>query len=391
MITVLLLILIYLAFISLGLPDSLLGVSWPQMRVEWGLPLDAAGYISVAIVIATILSALLSGHIIKRLGTGKVTFLSCLITGSAIVGFSFAPSYFWLILLAFPLGFGAGSVDTALNNYVALHFKAHHMNWLHSFWGVGATVGPLIMANALGGGLSWRSGYLRVGMIQLVLAFLLLVSLPLWKKHSKLSPTAPHIDAQNMEKTPAKRPLKIKGVPYALASFVFYCAAEASVGLWGSSYLVEVKGLAISLAATYIAMYFGGITIGRFLCGFLSFKFNNVQMIRGGIAIALLSAFSLLFPIPNAIIIIPLMLFGIGLAPIFPAMIHSTPTRFGSENSQFIIGYQMASAYTGVALFAPLLGVALKNIDMRLFPYFLWVAVLILLICSERVLRITRK
>lgn len=388
MLTVLLLILIYFAFISLGLPDSLLGVSWPSMRLEWGLPLDAAGYVSIVIVCGTILSSLFSGKIIEKLGTGKVTFMSCLLTGSSIVGYSFAPSYIWLILLAFPLGFGAGSVDTALNNYVAIHFKAHHMNWLHSFWGVGATLGPVIVANALSKGQSWRIGYREVGSIQLVLAFLLLISLPLWKNHEKTAPT--HQKEEGTSNTPAKKPLKIKGVKYALATFVFYCSAEASVGLWGSSYLVEAKHLPVELAASYIAMYFGGITIGRFISGFVSFKLTNIQMIRIGITLATFSALVFLLPLPKSLVMIPLILIGMGFAPIFPSMIHETPKRFGKENSQYIIGFQMASAYIGVALFAPSIGIALKNISIFLFPFLLLLCILLVYICSERVIRITK-
>lgn len=389
MLTVLLLILIYFAFISLGLPDSLLGVAWPSIRLEWGLPLDSAGLVSIVIVCGTVLSSLFSGKIIKWLGTGKVTLLSCLLTGSAIVGFSFAPSYIWLILLAFPLGFGAGSVDTALNNYVALHFKAHHMNWLHSFWGLGATLGPVIMANVLAKGDTWKIGYRTVGSIQLVLATLLLISLPLWKWHEKTSPThQPSEDSAHI--APSKKPLRIKGVKFSLATFVFYCSAEASVGLWGSSFLVEAKQLPVELAASFIAMYYAGITIGRFVSGFLTFKLNNVQMIRLGISIATIASFLFVLPLPQSIIAFPLIFIGIGFAPIFPAMIHETPVRFGKENSQYVIGFQMASAYTGVALFAPGMGLVLKNISVTLFPYLLILFILLVYVCSEIVIRTTR-
>lgn len=390
MLTFLLLILIYFAFISLGLPDSLFGVAWPTIRLEWGLPLDYAGFVSIVIVCGTILSSLFSGKIIKWLGTGKVTFLSCLLTGSSIVGFSLAPSYIWLIILAFPLGFGAGSVDTALNNYVALHFKAHHMNWLHSFWGVGATVGPVIMASVLARGNTWKMGYRTVGSIQLVLAALLLISLPLWKWHEKTAPTHQNSD-NSTQKSPSKNPLKIKGVKYSLATFVFYCSAEAGVGLWGSSFLVEAKQLPVELAASFIAMYYAGITIGRFISGFLSFKLNNIQMIRLGISIATLASFIFILPLPQGLIAIPLIFIGIGFAPIFPAMIHETPVRFGKENSQYIIGFQMASAYTGVALFAPGMGLILKNVSITLFPFLLILFILLVYSCSEIVIRMTHK
>ena len=386
----LLLVLIYFAFISLGLPDSLLGVSWPEMRAEWQLPLDAAGYITFTIVIATVLSALLSGTIIKKLGAGLVTAISCLMTALSILGFSYAPSFVWLIFIAIPLGFGAGSVDTALNNYVALHFKAHHMNWLHSFWGVGATTGPLIMSAILGQGLAWRMGYRTIASIQLILAFLLFISLPLWKRHKAVADAA-NSESHNENQQPVKKPLLIKGVPYAMAAFTFYCAAELSVGLWGSSYLVSSKGLAVDTAASYVAMYYGGITLGRFLSGFVSFKLNNIQMIRLGIGISFFAALLLLLPLSNGLILIPLLLFGLGLAPIFPAMIHETPNRFGKTNSQYIIGYQMASAYFGMSIFPPLFGFLLKNIQMGLLPYFLVFTIFGVLFVTERVRFLTRK
>jgi len=384
MITVLLLILTYFAFISLGLPDSLLGVSWPMMQQEWSLGLDAAGLIALFLTSSTIISAFLSGHIIKRLGTGRVTFISCLVTGLSLLGFSIAPSYVWLLVLAIPLGFGAGSVDTALNNYVALHFKAHHMNWLHSFWGVGATLGPVIMSSVLASGLSWRFGYQYISYIQLILALLLFISLPLWKKH------ADHVSHNTKEEEDEiikehnnsnRKPIQIPGVKLAMIMFFLYCSIEASVGLWGSSYLINSKGISIETAAFWVAMYYGGITIGRFLSGFISFKFNNHQMISGGLIIVVIGTSLLLLPIPSSFLIAPLMLIGFGLSPIFPAMIHETPVRFGKDVSQIIIGYQMGFAYVGIATMPPLLGLAAQNFSTDLIPYY-WVFASVMMIIS---------
>jgi fucose permease len=340
MITTVVLILIYFAFISLGLPDSLLGVSWPAMQTEWGMPLDAAGLIAFVLTANTIVSSLLSSRIIKKIGTGKVTFLSCLLTG-ALFGISFSPSYLWLLILAVPLGFGAGSVDVALNNYVALHFKAFHMNWLHSFWGLGATIGPLIMAQSLLHTSSWRSGYRIISIIQLGLAMLLFLSLPLWIKHGRLMQKKNIHEPETADKHAERHVLKIKGVPYALATFLLYCGAELSVGLWGSSYLVKVRDIPVETAALWIALYYGGITVGRFLSGFISLKLTNTQMIRSGIIVAFSGIVLLFWSLPDIVLMAAFILIGVGFSPIFPAMIHETPNRFGKQKSQEVIGYQM--------------------------------------------------
>ena len=404
MITTVLLIIIYLAFISLGLPDSLLGVTWPIMQNQWGLPLDAVGLVALFITGSTIISSFLSGHIIKKFGTGKVTFISCAMTGGALLGFSFAPSYLWLLLFAIPLGFGGGAVDTGLNNYVALHFKAHHMNWLHCFWGVGATLGPLIMAQILINTSSWRLGYGTIAFIQLILAFILLITLPLWKKHESLSDSITSDinfnentvensfgNSEINDKLSRKSILKIKGVKYALFTFLFYCAVELSMGLWGSSFLIQIKNISVEKAAFWVAMYYGGITLGRFISGFISFKLNNTQMIRYGVKITLVGAILLLFPLPNFISAFSFVLIGLGLSPIFPAMIHETPIRFGKKHSQVIIGYEMGFAATGNALFPPLLGVIVKHSSMRIFPFYLIGCILIMFLCSERLIKLTQE
>nr|MDA3846497.1 MFS transporter [Vallitaleaceae bacterium] len=341
-------------------------------------------------------SSLLSGRIIKWFGTGKVTFASCLMTGAALFGFSIAPSYIWLLFLAIPLGFGGGSVDAALNNYVALHFKAHHMNWLHSFWGVGATMGPLILANILANGVAWQQGYRTIAMMQLSLAFILLITLPLWGKvHAKREKTnkdvadvsvSETLNLDMIDKDQKVSVIKIKGVKYALLVFMFYVTGEISIGLWGSSFLIQSKGVSIDTAAAWIAMYYGGIMVGRFISGFISFKLNNKQMIRLGIIISFIGTGILLLPIPTGLLFIPLMLIGLGFAPIFPSMIHETPIRFGKEHSQTIIGYEMAAAYTGGALIPPLFGVILANLNMALFPVLLGLSILVVYISSTRLL-----
>lgn len=389
LVAVILLIIIYVAFISLGLPDSLLGVSWPVMQVEWSLSTDTLGIVSMLVVCSTIISSLLSGKLVKKLGTGKLVFISCLMTGGALLGISFAPSFYWILLLAIPLGFGAGSVDASLNNYVANNYKAHHMNWLHSFWGVGATLGPIIMSQFLLTAISWRGGYKAIGIIQLSLAVILCISLPLWKKQQN-NINQSNEDTQ-MQVDEKKNVFKIKGVPFALATLVLYCTVESAVGLWGSSYLVLIKGIAVERAASWIATYFAGITIGRFLCGFISFRLSNAQLIRAGVIVALIGTALFCLPLNGNILIVPLMLIGLGLSSIFPAMIHETPTRFGKENSQKIIGFQMAFAYIGVAFFTPGLGVIMENTSMKLLPIFLVGIVILMGFCTETLNRIFKK
>ena len=370
MVTLILLIIIYLAFISLGLPDALLGVSWPMMRQDFMLGLDAAGAISAVITVGTIASSLLSGTLIRRFGEGKITLISGLMTGFALLGYSVAPSFIWFIVLAIPLGFGAGSVDTALNHYVALHFKAHHMNWLHSFWGVGATAGPVLMASILEKTDSWRLGYQTVAGIQLALALIIFISLPLWKKHGDLvEEKTPEIEEGKPITGIAV--LKVKGVVPALLIFMFYCAAEYAMGLWGASYLVQERGITLETAARWVAFYYGGITVGRVLAGFISFKLSNKTMILGGMSIALTGALLLLLNVSNVTSMLAFVLIGLGFAPIFPSMTHETPKRFGKSITQTVIGYQFTAAYVGIAVFPALIGVIIDNTSMIAFPIFI--------------------
>jgi len=388
--TIILLVLIYLAFISLGLPDSLIGVAWPSIQADWGLSLDAAGPIAMMVTAGTVVSSFMSGYFIKKVGTGKIVFISCLMTGLALLGFSLAPSYIWMIILAIPLGLGAGTVDAALNNYVALHYKSHHMNWLHSFWGVGATLGPVVMGQALVSSLLWRGGFRTISIIQLSLAAVLFVSLPLWGKVNGGYDAKPN-DTEKKHKIVDVEAFKIKGVKYSLMTFAFYCATELSVGLWGSSFLVHGRGIAIDKAAYWIAVYYGSITVGRFLSGFISFKVSNKNMIRYGAVIAILGTVLLLLPLPNAFVVIPFILLGLGLSPIFPAMIHETPTRFGKSKLQTIIGYQMTFAYIGNIIFPPLFGLIIENVHMMLLPILLIMSSSIMFISSERLNSIMKR
>ncbi len=376
MVSALLLIIIYLAFISLGLPDTIIGVAIPDLQRDFEIPLAFGGLLSMIVICGTVISSFLSDRIIKIFGTVKIVFISGLITGVSLLGFSFSPSFFWLLSFSLLLGLGGGTVDVALNNYVAHHFKAHHMNWLHSFWGVGATLGPLIMSFNLMQN-SWRSGFGAIGMVQLSFALLLLFSLALWRKHKEIK----------YEKTPDsvhKNIFHIPAIPYALSTMLIYCAIEIGTGLWGSSYLIKIKGFDIDTAAQYIALYYFGITAGRFISGFVSFRLNNIQLIRLGIVLGL-SGFIIIWISTSQIIVgAGVVIIGLGLAPIFPSMIHETPGRFGKNVSQRIIGYQMGFAYIGSAIVPSVLGVLYQNFGLILYPTALITLLLGLFLVTEK-------
>lgn len=388
------LIIIYLSFISLGLPDSLLGAAWPVMQADYGAPFGAAGVLSIIIAGGTIVSSLASGMMLKRLGTGKVTLISCLMTATALLGFYFAPSIGWLVVLALPLGLGGGSVDAALNHYVATHYKAHHMSWLHCFWGVGATLGPIIMSGFIRENDLWRDGYLTVALIQFALVVVLFITLPLWKRmekaHRQAAEAAPEIDHHRNPAKPAKRTMQIKGVKLTLMTFLFYCGAEATVGLWSSSFLVNTKGLSAAMAAQWVSMYYGGITVGRFITGFVTFKLSNRVLVRSGLFISLIGVFLMILPLPTIMSLIGLMLIGLGFAPVYPCLLHETPNRFGKEQTQKLMGYQMAVAYTGTTLLPPMLGWIASQTTIAILPSFVAVYVIMMLFGSESVNRIMK-
>jgi fucose permease len=382
------LIIIYLAFISLGLPDSLLGVSWSLMQTEFGAPLETAGLLFMTIAAGTIISSLTSGVVLKRFGTGIVTFSSCLMTAGALLGFHFSPSIFWLFICAIPLGLGAGAVDAGINNYVASHYKAHHMSWLHCFWGVGATLGPVIMAQFISGQQSWRSGYLAIAGLQFVLVVILFFSLPLWGKVGRTNSSNGIIELENTNSDELDqknhKPMQIRGVKLALFAFLFYCGAEATMGLWGSSFLVNVKHLSVEMAAKWVSLYYAGITIGRFITGFITFKISNQTLIRMGQFIALVGAVLLFLPLPSTFSLAGFIMVGLGLAPLFPCMLQETPIRFGKKHSGTIMGYQMAVAYTGSTFLPPLLGFIAAQTTIGIFPFVIAGFIAIMFLCSEK-------
>lgn len=382
----LLLVIIYLAFISLGLPDSLLGSAWPTMYPEFGVPVSYAGIISMIISFGTILSSLQSDRLTRKLGTGKVTAISVAMTAVALLGFSFTHSFWLLCLWAIPYGLGAGSVDASLNNYVALHYESRHMSWLHCMWGVGATVGPYIMGYALTQGKGWNMGYRYIGMIQIVLTAILIFSLPLWKGRSKGDSEA---DEASEKLLTIGEVLKIRGAKEVMFCFFCYCALESTTGLWASSYLTLHKGMSAETAAGYAGMFFLGITIGRAISGFITLKLNDIQMIRLGQVLIMMGLFAMFLPGRVELSLVGLTLIGLGCAPIYPCIIHSTPAHFGEDKSQAVIGIQMASAYVGSCLMPPVFGLLANNISVSLFPVFLLLVLILMVVMHELLVKET--
>lgn len=395
----LLLAIIYIAFISLGLPDSLVGAGWPVMHQDLGVPVAYAGIVTMIIASGTIVSSLASERVTRRLGTGVVTAVSVGLTAAALVGFSVSGSFWVLCVWAVPYGLGAGAVDAALNNYVALHYAARHMNWLHSFWGLGASISPFIMSYALTSGQGWSSAYRIVGLTQVVLTFVLIMSLPVWRKAARSAPPAHDVaggDEQATEPSgrgsthvPLAEALRIPGVVLVLVAFFAYCALESTAILWAATYLVTDRGVDPATAAAFASLFLIGITGGRFLAGFFADRVGDRQLIRGGFVTVGLGVVMLALPLDtDAPALVGLVAVGLGCAPIYPAIIHSTPVNFGRRSSQAIIGIQMAAAYTGSTLAPPAFGLVSTGVGMWTFPLFLAVLAALGLLMSERLNRL---
>src|SRR5574344_196672 len=381
-----LLIVIYISFISLGLPDSILGSAWPVMFSDFNVPLSYAGIISMIIAGNTVISSLCSSRLIKKFGTGITTFVSVLITAIALFGFSISSQFFQLCLWAIPYGLGAGCVDAGLNNFVALHYKSRHMSWLHCFWGLGAMIGPYIMGFTLSNGNSWNMGYKTISIIQIILVIILFFSLPLWKKISN--------NNNNLEESIKPKVLSLpqvfalKGAKNVFIAFFCYCALESTAGLWASSYLVIIKGLDVSLAAKFASLFYIGITAGRFLCGFISEKLGDKNMIRLGQGIIFTGLILLFIPTASSVPLIALILIGLGCAPIYPSLIHSTPINFGAENSQSLIGIQMATAYIGSTFMPSIFGFLSTKLSVSLYPFYLSFFLILMIVMTEFLIKI---
>ena len=390
----LLIAIIYISFISLGLPDSLLGAAWPTMRVELDAPLSYAGIISMIICVGTIVSSLLSDRLTKKLGTGLVTAVSVAMTAAALFCFSIATEYWMLVVFAVPYGLGAGGVDASLNNYVALHLKSRHMSWLHCMWGVGASVSPYIMSFALTRGTGWNQGYLIVAIIQSVLALFIFVSLPLWKRGAARSGNFA-ASAENAESAADSKPLKFKeivrvsGAVPCFICFFCYCALEQTTMLWASSYMIHHNGIAADVAAMYASLFFIGMTAGRGINGFLTIKFGDKTLIRTGQALIAVGLILIVVPSAEILTVIGFVAVGLGCAPVYPSIIHMTPALFGADKSQAMIGVQMASAYLGSCFAPPLFGLIANHVTPALLPLFLAVFLVPMIVMHEIVVKKT--
>lgn len=381
----LLLAIIYVSFISLGLPDALLGAAWPIMQVELSVPVSYAGAISLIIAIGTVVTSLEADRLIKWLGTGKIMVISVAMTALAIFGFSISTAFWQLCLWAIPYGLGAGCVDAALNNYVAIHYASRHMSWLHCMWGLGASIGPYIMGAALTGGLRWNTGYSIISVLQVILTAVLLLSIPMWKKSSSES-------SGSEQKAPLtlKQVVTIPGAKEVMLAFFCYCALEQTAILWGSSYLVVHDGMQEELAASLASLYLIGLTLGRGLNGFLTYKINDEMLIRLGQGMIALGIVIMLLPLGAAASFIGLLLTGFGSAPVYPCIIHSTPAHFGEENSQALIGVQMASAYVGICVMPPIFGIIARYLTAFLLPWYMGGILLVMVLMCEKLNRICK-
>ncbi len=384
----LLLVIIYMAFISLGLPDSLLGSAWPSMYTEMNVPVSYMGLVSMLIAGGTIVSSLASDFMAKKLGTGLVTALSTAMTAIALFGFSISDEYFMICLWAIPYGLGAGSIDAALNHYVSVHYESRHMSWLHCMWGVGTIIGPVIMGQVLTGGGKWNTGYFAISVIQIVLTLILFASLPLWKKKDGL-----YDETDTEEKKEVISPFKairFKGVKMIMLTFFCYCALEATSMLWVSSYMVLHNEISADKAAGLASLLFVGITLGRLISGFLTMKFSDDFLIKAGLVIIVLGSITLLLPFGIVVTLIGIILIGLGCAPVYPCIIHSTPEHFGVEKSQAIIGVQMASAYTGTCLMPPLFGIIANHISAALMPIYILILAIIMWVAHSIMVKQTK-
>ena len=390
----LLLAIIYLSFISLGLPDAVLGSAWPMIYPEFNVPVSYAGIISITISAGTIFSSLQSDRLTKKFGTGKVTAFSVLLTAIALFGFSSSSSFWMMLLWALPYGLGAGSVDASINNYAAIHYASSHMSWLHCMWGIGASLGPYILSFTITHGQNWSMGYRYIAIFQVVLTTIIMLSLPLWNKQPVNAEIADEISLEQLKETKPlslKEIIRIPGAKAIFLMFFAYCALEQTAILWSSSYLVLHKGIDPETAAAYGALFLVGLTAGRAASGFVAMKLNDNQMIRLGQIIAFIGIVMMLSPFGDMISLVGLIVIGIGCAPIYPCVIHSTPINFGADKSQAIVGVQMACAYLGSLVMPAIFGLIANYINPALFPYYILLILALMFIMHVRLMKDVKK
>lgn len=356
----LLLAAIYCAFVSLGLPDGVFGVAWPGIRAEFAKPLETAGVVSLLLMSMSAFSSVASARLLRHIGTGRLTFLSCLTTGLCLWGYGQAPSFLWLLALSIPLGFGQGAVDVGLNHYVANHYSSRHMSWLHCCWGVGASLGPYILTQTVAAGMTWREGYGNLAMIQLGVAAILLLSLPLWTADRH------EYDAEAV----AQRPSMLKSLPawFGVLLFFTYAGLEFSAGLWAASFLIESRDIARETAGIWVAYFFASLMLGRFTTGLVVNRLGNRALVRIGIGCAVIGAALLFLPGVETAPMFALMLLGFGLGPLYPCMMHETPKRFDKETARTLISLQVGVTYVGGSIVTAALGVVLARVSLEAFP-----------------------
>ena len=385
----LLLIIIYIAFIVLGIPDSLFGTAWPAIYVSFEIPISSANYVTLLISCGTVISSALSARIINRFGTAVVTAVSTAITAAALFGFSVSGNLLWLCIFSIPMGLGAGAVDSALNNYVALHYKATHMNFLHCFYGIGVSVSPYLMSLALTNENNWRDGYRLAFYLQLAIALITIVSIPLWKKAHPAS-------LQSNEEIHPKtlsiiNMLKMPSVRAVLLIFIGSCAIECTCGTWGSTFLVNSKGMSVDHAAKIITLYYVGMALGRFLSGILAARLSSWKLIHLGQTITIFAILLLFLPLPSTIAAAGLFFIGLGNSPIFPNLIHLTPENFGKDISQSVMGMQMAASYAGIMLIPPIFGLWAQKTGTDIFPLYLLIMLVVMLFGTYSMLNFLKK
>ncbi len=374
--------IIYLAFISLGLPDSAIGSAWPTMAPDLGAGTSWVGGVTIIITAGTILSSLMSVRVVERFGTGKVTVASVVLTAAALLGFSASDAFWQLCLWAVPYGIGAGAVDAALNAYVALHYKSQHMSWLHCMWGIGASGGPMIMAACINGW-SWGAGFLALGAVQAAIAVVLTLSLPLWRERRVLH----HAEERRPARRSRRELLRMRGVLAVLVCFFCYNALETTCGTWAATYCVQARGIDAATAASWASLFYVGITLGRAVSGFVTMRVGDRDMIRLGQVLAAVGVVLVLLPAGNAALLPGLVLIGLGCAPIYPAVIHATPARFGEDVALELTGMQMAFAYIGPLALSPFFGVLAQYVGAWLYPFYLGILLVIMVVAAERVNR----
>lgn len=371
----LLLIVIFIDFIGLGIPDSLFGAAWPAINIDFGLPISAANAVTVTMTVCSIISSLMSAKLTEKFSTSKIAAVSTALTAVGLFGFSISKNIYMMFFFTLFLGFGAGAIDAALNNYVAVHYRASHMNFLHCFYGIGVTLSPYLMSIALKNR-SWQSGYRLAFIIQLVISIIAFASLPLWQKNGRLSESSD----EKSGKSSFAELVKLPGIKSTWLVFFGSCALEYVSGTWSSSFLVNSRGITVDRAALFVTVYYGGIALGRFLSGIFSSKLKPQQIILIGTILIIPAIVLVSQPfIPN-LIAVGMFLIGLGNGPLYPNMVHLTPIRFGAQRSQAVMGSQMAAAYIGILSMPTLTGFLAQKFSTDIFPYCLAVLYGIMLI-----------